>query len=191
MVGADSLALIADDIHKCRACSLCESATQAVPGSGAADARLMIVGEAPGAHEDKAGMPFVGASGKVLDKLLQVAGLTRSAVFIANVVKHRPPQNRDPLPAEVLACAHFLQRQIEVIHPLVIVPLGRYAAARWIPGIKISSAHGIPQHSANYIVVPMLHPATALYQPRNMAVLEADFRALGELYRTVISDVAK
>lgn len=191
MGGADSLALIADDIRMCRACPLCESATQAVPGSGAADARLLIVGEAPGAHEDKAGLPFVGASGKVLDKLLQVAGLTRSAVFIANVVKHRPPQNRDPLPAEVFACAHFLQRQIAVIHPLVIVPLGRYAAARWIPGIKISSDHGVPQRIADYTVVPMLHPATALYQPRNMAVLEADFQALGDLYRTVLRDVAK
>jgi DNA polymerase len=136
-------------------------------------------------------MPFVGASGKVLDKLLHVAGVARSTVFIANVVKHRPPQNRDPLPAEVAACAQFLQRQIAVINPLLIVPLGRYAAARWIPGIKISSAHGIPQHVANYIVVPMLHPATALYQPRNMAVLEADFQALGVLYRTVLGDVAQ
>ncbi|RLT23412.1 MAG: uracil-DNA glycosylase [Chloroflexi bacterium] len=191
MVGADSLALIADDIRTCRACPLCESATQSVPGSGATDARLLIIGEAPGAHEDKAGMPFVGASGKVLDKLLHVAGVARSTVFIANVVKHRPPQNRDPLPAEVAACAQFLQRQIAVINPLLIVPLGRYAAARWIPGIKISSAHGIPQHVANYIVVPMLHPATALYQPRNMAVLEADFQALGVLYRTVLGDVAQ
>jgi DNA polymerase len=191
MVGADSLAFIADDIRTCRACPLCESATQSVPGSGATDARLLIIGEAPGAHEDKAGMPFVGASGKVLDKLLHVAGVARSTVFIANVVKHRPPQNRDPLPAEVAACAQFLQRQIAVINPLLIVPLGRYAAARWIPGIKISSAHGIPQHVANYIVVPMLHPATALYQPRNMAVLEADFQALGVLYRTVLGDVAQ
>ena len=120
-----------------------------------------------------------------------MAGVARSTVFIANVVKHRPPQNRDPLPAEVAACAQFLQRQIAVINPLLIVPLGRYAAARWIPGIKISSAHGIPQHVANYIVVPMLHPATALYQPRNMAVLEADFQALGVLYRTVLGDVAQ
>ncbi len=191
MVGTDSLALIADDIRVCRACALCESATQAVPGSGAADARLMIIGEAPGAHEDKAGMPFVGASGKVLDKLLLVAGLNRAALFIANVVKHRPPQNRDPLPAEVLACARFLQRQIAVIDPLVIVPLGRHAAARWISDIKISTAHGVPQHIANYIVVPMLHPAAALYQPRNMAVLEADFQALGELYRTVLRDAVK
>jgi DNA polymerase len=141
----------------------------------------MIIGEAPGAQEDKAGMPFVGASGKVLDKLLGLAGLNRATLFIANVVKHRRPENRDPLPAEVSACAHFLQRQIAVIDPLVIVPLGRHAAARWIPSIKISTAHGIPQRIANYIVVPMLHPATALYQPRNMAVLEADFKALGEL----------
>jgi len=191
MGGTDSLALIADDIRVCRACPLCESATQAVPGSGAADARIMIIGEAPGAHEDKAGMPFVGASGKVLNKLLLVAGLDRSALFVANVVKHRPPQNRDPLPEEVLACAHFLQRQIAVIDPLVIVPLGRHAAARWIPDIKISTAHGVPQRIANYIVVPMLHPAAALYQPRNMAVLEADFQALGELYRIVLRDAVK
>lgn len=188
MVGADSLALIAADIRMCRACPLCESAIQAVPGSGCADARLMLVGEAPGAREDEAGMPFVGASGKVLDKLLTLAGLSRSAVFIANVVKHRPPQNRDPLPAEVLACARFLQRQIAVVNPLVIVPLGRHAAARWIAGIKISSDHGIPHRIDERIVVPMLHPATALYQPRNMAILGADFHALGELYRTVLRE---
>lgn len=186
MVGTDSLALIADDIRGCRACSLCESATQAVPGSGAPDARLLIIGEAPGAHEDAAGMPFVGASGKVLDKLLLLAGLNRDTLFIANVVKHRPPQNRDPLPAEVHACASFLQRQIAVINPLFIVPLGRHAAARWIPHIKISAAHGVPQHIANHIVVPMFHPAAALYQPRNMAALETDFLLLGELYRTVL-----
>lgn len=191
MVGMDSLVAIADDIRACRACPLCESAIQAVPGSGAADARLMIIGEAPGAHEDQAGVPFVGASGKVLDKLLLVAGLNRATLFVANVVKHRPPQNRDPLPAEVLACAHFLQRQIAVINPLVIVPLGRYAAARWVPGIKISTAHGIPHQVAPYTVVPMLHPATALYQPRNMAILTADFQALGELYRTILGDRAK
>jgi len=117
--------------------------------------------------------------------------LDRSALFIANVVKHRPPQNRDPLPEEVLACAHFLQRQIAVVDPLVIVPLGRHAAARWIPDIKISTAHGVPQRIANHIVVPMLHPAAALYQPRNMAVLEADFQALGELYRIVLRDAVK
>ena len=175
----DTLVQIAQDIAQCRACALCEQATNAVPGEGSPTARVMLIGEAPGEKEDLQGRPFVGRSGKVLDSLLQLAGLTREQVFIANVVKHRPPANRDPFPAEIAACRPFLVRQLAVINPAIIVTLGRHAAARWLPGIKITQAHGVVHHVGQRVVIPMLHPATALYQPSNMALLQADFLQLG------------
>lgn len=186
----DSLEAIAQEIRDCRACALCASATNPVPGEGPVDAKVMFIGEGPGAHEDRLGRPFVGASGRVLDGLLTVAGLNRSLVFIANVVKHRPPDNRDPLPAEVDACLPFLRRQLRLIKPQIVIPLGRHAAARWIPDVRITQVHGVPHTVKGFVVIPMLHPATALYQPSNRPVLEADFRALGEYIRTHLPDVA-
>lgn len=177
----DRLATIAHEITHCRACVLCEAATNPVPGEGPANARVMLIGEAPGEQEDRLGRPFVGRSGKLLDTLLELAGLAREQVFIANVVKHRPPANRDPLPAEIAACRHFLVRQIALIQPAVIVTLGRHAAGRWLPGIKITQAHGVVHHVGQRVVIPMLHPATALYQPSNLPLLQADFRHLGHV----------
>lgn len=174
---------IAQDIALCRACPLCETATQPVPGEGPADAAVMLVGEAPGAAEDKSGRPFVGASGRVLDALLLRAGLSRADVFIANVVKHRPPENRDPTPLEIQTCRPFLQRQIDAINPRVIVPLGRHAARHWIPGVQISADHGVVVWVDGRAIVPMLHPAAGLYQPRNMVLLQTDFERLGEFLR--------
>jgi len=184
----DTLETIAQEIRDCRACALCESATNPVPGEGPVTARVMFIGEGPGAHEDRLGRPFLGASGRVLDSLLVRAGLDRTRVFIANVVKHRPPDNRDPLPAEVDACLPFLRRQIRLIKPRVVVPLGRHAAARWIPDVRITQVHGVPHIVKNVVVIPMLHPATALYQPSNRAILEADFVALGEYINTHFPD---
>lgn len=186
----DSLEAIAQEIRECQACVLCQSATNPVPGEGPADARVMFIGEGPGANEDRLGRPFVGASGRVLDSLLVLAGLDRSRVFIANVVKHRPPDNRDPLPAEVDACLPFLRRQIRLIKPRIVIPLGRHAAARWIPDVRITQMHGVPHTVKGFVVIPMLHPATALYQPSNRQVLEADFRALGAYITTHFPDAA-
>ncbi len=180
----ETLTDIAQEIAACTACALCVGATNPVPGEGNARARVMLIGEAPGAQEDRLGRPFVGASGKLLDQLLLLAGLQRADVFIANVVKHRPPENRDPLPAEIAACRPFLLRQLAVINPAFIVTLGRHAAGRWLPNSKITHIHGQPHTVGARVVVPMLHPATALYQRSNLALLEADFRALGALIRT-------
>jgi len=171
------------EVTECTACPLCESATRAVPGEGPADAAVMLIGEAPGAAEDRSGRPFVGASGRLLDVLLQRAGLDRSQVFIANVVKHRPPENRDPTPAEIRMCQHFLMRQIAAIQPSVIVPLGRHAAKFWLPDIQISLQHGQVHHVDGRLVIPMLHPAAALYQPKNRPLMEADFENLGVYVR--------
>ena len=130
----DALARIADEIRACTRCELHKTRTKSVPGEGPADARIMLIGEAPGWNEDQQGRPFVGAAGRFLEELLASAGMARDEVFITNVVKSRPPGNRDPLPDEIAACAPFLERQIEVIDPDVIVTLGRFSMARWFPG---------------------------------------------------------
>jgi DNA polymerase len=139
----------------------------------------MFIGEGPGYHEDRQGRPFVGASGQFLDELLALAGLQRADVFIGNVVKCRPPQNRDPQPDEVQICTEaYLFPQIAAIDPKVIVTLGRFSMNLFIPGAKISRIHGQPQRVGTRLIVPMLHPAAALHQPQNRPLLEADFRRL-------------
>lgn len=139
----------------------------------------MLIGEGPGYHEDRQGRPFVGPSGKFLDELLAMAGLARSDVFIANVIKCRPPQNRDPLPDEVQTCTStYLFRQVEIINPRVIVTLGRFSMMLYLPGEKISRIHGQPRTVNGRLIVPMLHPAAALHQPQNRPLIEADFRRL-------------
>src|ERR671913_661387 len=143
----EALARIVDEIQACMRCELHKTRTKSVPGEGPADARIMLIGEAPGWNEDQQGRPFVGAAGKFLQELLASAGMTRDEVFITNVVKSRPPGNRDPLPDEIAACAPFLERQIEVIDPDVIVTLGRFSMARWFPGERISRIHGQPKRA--------------------------------------------
>ena len=160
----EALAQIADEIQVCTRCELHKTRTKSVPGEGPADARVMLIGEAPGWNEDQQGRPFVGAAGKFLQELLASAGMTRDEVFITNVVKSRPPGNRDPLPDEIAACAPFLERQIEVIDPDVIVTLGRFSMARWFPGERISRIHGQPKRVGRRLIVPMYHPAAALHQ---------------------------
>ncbi len=142
----------------------------------------MFIGEGPGYHEDRRGRPFVGPAGQLLDELLAMAGLRRNEVFIGNVIKCRPPQNRDPQPDEISTCTQaFLFRQIEAIQPRVIVTLGRFSMNLFLPGEKISRIHGQPREVDGRLIVPMIHPAAALHQPQNRPLIEADFRRLPEI----------
>lgn len=172
---------IADEIRVCERCELHRTRTKSVPGEGPADARVMLIGEAPGWNEDQQGRPFVGAAGKFLEELLAKAGLRRSDVFITNVVKSRPPGNRDPLPDEIAACAPFLDRQIGIIDPDVIVTLGRFSMARWFPGERISRIHGQPKRIGRRLIVPMYHPAAALHQQALRSTIEEDFARLPKI----------
>jgi uracil-DNA glycosylase len=170
----------------CERCRLATTRTQVVFGSGSSTADLMFVGEAPGFHEDKQGIPFVGAAGQLLSKLLTGIGLTRDDVFVANVLKCRPPGNRDPQPDEIEACESHLFRQIELIRPRVVATLGNFAT-KLLSGRPdgITRVHGVAQDvvlGGNRVVLyPIFHPAAALYTPRMLEVLEADFRRLPEL----------
>jgi DNA polymerase len=173
------LATLARDIHDCRRCPLGFSRTHAVPGVGPESARIMVVGEAPGQNEDQQGEPFVGAAGKLLDQLLKGIGLSRGDVFITNILKCRPPNNRDPQPAEVQACSPYLEQQLRLIKPEVVLILGRHALARLLPGHdSISRLHGrvIVKDAVTYI--PVYHPAAALYNSVLMGPLEQDFKAV-------------
>lgn len=181
MNAAEELARIDAEVRACKLCKLCHGTLNAVPGEGPPNAKMMLIGEAPGFHEDRQGRPFIGAAGKFLDELLGLANLRRQDVFIANVVKHRPPNNRDPEPDEIMACSSYLERQITAIDPRVIVTLGRFSMAKWFPGEKISRIHGQPRWSDGRMIVPMMHPAAALHQPQNRPLIEADFRRLPEL----------
>lgn len=173
-----TLAEIRGEVEVCTRCELYKSATHAVPGEGNPHARIFLIGEAPGWHEDQQGKPFVGNSGKFLDELLASAGLTREDVFITNVVKHRPPGNRDPLPDEIHACAGYLERQIAAIDPDVIVTLGRFSMAKYFPGEKISKIHGQPKEVGGRYIVPMYHPAAALHNGALRETIMDDFRRL-------------
>lgn len=182
LTAVETLQLIAETTQTCTLCELHNGRTNAVPGEGPAHARVMLIGEGPGYHEDRQGRPFVGPSGQLLDQLLGMAGLSRAEVFIGNVVKCRPPQNRDPQPDEVKTCTeHYLFRQIEAINPRVIVTLGRFSMNLFLPGARIMRIHGHPHHVDGRLLVPMLHPAAALHQPQNRPLIEADFRRLPEI----------
>ncbi|HZP57513.1 MAG TPA: uracil-DNA glycosylase [Dehalococcoidia bacterium] len=176
-----ALASIAKQIALCRECALARGATNPVPGEGSAEAEIVFIGEGPGFYEDQQGRPFVGASGKFLDELLRSIGLDRRKVFITNIVKHRPPNNRDPLPEEISACRRFLDEQLAAIQPKVIVTLGRHSLQRYFPGESIGRIHGQPRRKDGFIVVPMYHPAAALHQQSLRRVIEADFQKLPSL----------
>ncbi len=172
---------IAREVARCTACVLSRTRTKTVPGEGSPRAEIMFIGEAPGYHEDQQGRPFVGPAGQFLNELLASIGLKRQDVFIANVVKCRPPNNRDPQPDEIAACDHFLQRQIAAIRPKVIVTLGRYSMAKFFPGESISKIHGQARRRDGVLYVPMYHPAAALHQPALRRFIEEDFRKLPAL----------
>jgi DNA polymerase len=174
---------IAEEIRDHLPCGfeICEQATNLVPGEGDAQAGVMVVGEAPGAGEDRSGRPFVGPAGKLLDQLLEAAGLRREDVFITNVVKARPPGNRDPRADEVAHHLPWLEAQLDVVRPRVIVPLGRHALAHFAPELKISEAHGRVVERDGRTLFPMYHPAAALHAQRLRETLFDDARALAEV----------
>lgn len=176
-----------EEVGQCQRCPLGRSRTRAVPGEGPEDAQIVFIGEAPGFHEDQQGRPFVGAAGHFLEQLLASINLKRRDVYICNVIKCRPPGNRDPLPNEIAACAEFLDRQIALIKPRVIVTLGRYSMARYFPQASISRIHGHPQRVGNVIVLPLYHPAAALHQPRYKAAIEEDFKKIPSLLQEAIA----
>ncbi len=169
------------EIHNCKRCALYQGRTNAVPGAGPVDADVMFIGEAPGFHEDQQGIPFVGAAGRFLDQLLEMVNINRDRVYIANVIKCRPPGNRDPRIEEVEACRPYLDRQIELIQPEVVVTLGRYSMARAFPDEKISRVHGEPRIVEEQVYFPMYHPAAALHQPSLRSAVEEDFKRLRQL----------
>jgi DNA polymerase len=176
---AETLADVAKEVAVCVKCALYKGRKKAVPGEGPAQADILFIGEGPGFYVNEQGRPFVGAAGKFLDELLESIHLKREDVFITNVVKCRPPGNRDPLPEEVATCtSNYLSRQIEAINPKIIVTLGRFSMGLFMPDAKISRVHGKPVRSGDRLVVPMFHPAAALHQPALRASIIADFALL-------------
>ena len=178
MSAEEIISQIAKEVSVCTKCALHESRKKSVPGDGPVTAEIMFIGEGPGFHENEQGHPFVGASGKFLDQLLAQAGVTRADVFIANVVKCRPPGNRDPLPDELAACDTYLEAQIKAINPSIIVTLGRFSMNKFIPGAKISLVHGQMRKIGDRFVIPMFHPAAALHQAALKPSILGDFAKL-------------
>jgi uracil-DNA glycosylase len=175
---------IAEEVRACTACKLHKGRTKAVPGSGPADADIMFIGEGPGMNEDKQGLPFVGQSGKLLEQLLAKIGLKRDQVFIGNVVKCRPPDNRDPEPDEFDTCTKaYLFRQIEALQPKVIVTLGRFSMGLFFPKAKITAIHGQAKWIDNRAYLPLFHPAAILRTMALMPAMEEDFRKIPELVK--------
>ena len=165
-------------VRGCTLCPLSRTRTNAVPGEGPIDAEVMCIGEAPGMNEDRQGRPFVGQAGQFLNELLAAGGLSRESVYICNVLKCRPPENRDPFPAEIEACRDYLDEQIDLIDPLVIVTLGRFSMAKFFPNQSISRIHGHAKDTAGRFYVPMYHPAAALHQQSLRETILNDFRQL-------------
>lgn len=181
MADQETLSAINNEIRTCTKCSLHETRTNAVPGDGPADAQLMFVGEAPGFHEDQQGLPFVGASGKYLTDLLMGIDLRREEVYITNIVRCRPPGNRDPFMSEIETCEPYLERQITVIKPHVIATLGRFSMNYFLPKAKISNIHGQAVREQGRVYFPLFHPAAALRNPGLQDVMRADFAKLKAL----------
>lgn len=172
-----------EEIRKCDKCDLCKNRTNVVPGEGSYTASVMFIGEGPGRDEDLQGRPFVGAAGKFLNELLGIIGLKRDDVFIGNVVKCRPPENRDPEPFEVEACWPYLVEQIKAIKPKLVVTLGRHSMGRFLPGLKISEVHGQPKRyigiwQEKQVYLPLYHPAVALYDARKRDIIIEDFKKI-------------
>ncbi len=180
----EALEVLAAEIRACERCPLHKGARQAVPGEGSGEAGILFLGEAPGYNEDLQGRPFVGAAGQLLDQLLAGIGLDRTKVFITNVVRHRPPENRDPLPIEVQACDVWFKAHLEALRPKVVVTLGRFAMYKFLPGESITRVHGRPRQVDGVTVFPVFHPAAALHQPSLRAELVKDFDVLSGLLAT-------
>lgn len=169
------------EVRVCQKCILAQGRTNAVPGEGPEDAAIMFIGEGPGFHEDRQGRPFVGAAGNYLNELLEKIGLNREQVYITNVVKCRPPGNRDPESEEIEACRPYLDRQIDLIRPRLVITLGRFSMQRYFPGASISRIHGQAKRVGSVIYFPMFHPAAALHQPRWRTLVEEDMLKIPDL----------
>ncbi|MBA7672754.1 hypothetical protein ES703_80941 [subsurface metagenome] len=176
-----ALSELYQEIALCQQCEIAKHRTKVVPGEGPEDAEIMFIGEAPGWHEDQQGRPFVGPAGKYLDELLASINLKREQVYIANVIKCRPQGNRDPLPTEILNCRQWLERQIELIHPKMVVTLGRYSMALFFPGKSISKIHGTALKQDGIIYFAMYHPAAALHQQSLHQTIQADMLKIPSL----------
>ncbi len=170
-----------EEVANCQDCVLAQGRKNSVPGEGPENAEIVFIGEGPGFHEDQQGRPFVGAAGNLLEELLESIGLRREDVYICNVIKCRAPGNRDPLPEEIEACKKFLDRQVEIISPRMIVTLGRFSMERYFPGAKISQIHGQPRKIGGIIHYPMYHPAAALHQPKWRQVVKDDMSRIPQL----------
>jgi uracil-DNA glycosylase len=184
---SDSLDVIGAEVRACRLCKLCETRTLGVPGEGSPTSEVMFIGEGPGFHEDQQGRPFVGAAGQLLTEMLQLIGLRRNDVFITNVVRCRPPGNRDPLPDELQACDTYTQRQIEVLKPKLIVTLGRYSMARFVGTGSMRDLHGRTRDWNGITCLAMYHPAAILRTPtpEMRRIYAEDFRKIPELLAQV------
>lgn len=174
-----------EQVATCPKCVLSETRTKAVPGAGNPEADIVFIGEGPGYNEDQQGLPFVGQAGKFLDELLASIDLRREDVYIANVVKCRPPNNRDPQPDEIEACAPWLEQQLDIIKPRMIVTLGRFSMSRYFKGERIGRIHGQPKEIDGVVVVPMYHPAAALHQANLRGTIMEDFKKLPEMLREI------
>ncbi len=164
-----------EQIKKCRKCRLCETANNAVPGEGNPEAEIVFIGEAPGATEDQQGRPFVGRAGQLLEFLLHQIKMDREDVWIGNIIKHRPPQNRDPMPDELEACQPYLTTQLNILQPKLIVTLGRFSMNYFLPDVKITKAHGQLYRTGTYNIYPVYHPAAALRNSEMKNTLILDF----------------
>jgi DNA polymerase len=184
----ETLDRVAFLVRNCTDCPLASGRTHAVPGEGNPQADVMFIGEAPGFQEDRQGRPFVGPAGKLLDGLLASIGTNRDDVFIANMVKCRPPDNRDPDPGELAACTKFLDRQIELVNPKLIVTLGRFAFGRYFPGEGITKARGRLREKAGRKIFPVLHPAAVLRRDELRPTMIEDFKAISEILEGGIED---
>ncbi len=182
---------IAAEVQTCKLCRLYQGTTHGVPGAGNPNAEIFFIGEGPGFNEDRLGLPFVGPSGKLLERLLGMIGLKRDDVFITNVVKHRPPDNRDPLPDEIAACYPYLEEQIALIDPLLIATLGRHSMARYFPNAKITQIHGKARIEDGRAYMPLFHPAAILRNDRLMPEMEADFHRITELLAEIKAERAR
>ena len=182
---------ITSQISICTLCNLSRNRNKTVPGEGSNTPNILFIGEAHGFHEDQQGRPFIGRAGKLLEELLLSIGLKRSDVFITNMVKCRPTNNRDPLPIEIEACRPFLEDQIKLLNPKVIVTLGRYSLSKFFPTETIGKARGKPKEWRGRIIFPIYHPAAALHQSRLKAVLIEDFNKLADLVKQQELNIAK
>jgi len=187
MDNSEKLEQLAQQIAECQKCPLYKTATNSVPGGPNPNAEIIFVGEAPGYHEDQRGIPFCGAAGNLLDKLLETIALKRESVFITNILKHRPPNNRDPLPDEITACTLFLKQQLLAIEPKVIVTLGRFAMNYFIPNVYISKVHGqakkITWEGIELTLIPMFHPAAGLRNGQVLTQIKEDFLKIPEIIK--------